>query len=159
MYSLVIFISSLLYVFIRVKKNMQIFQQNFYRYIKWGFKHLDKVFNIYDMFMVIVNIINLFVKSKFLMFVNVFYLLLYVIYNGKLKKEQVKLALVFSKRVKRLFVSYFILLIILILLLYDNVYLFNVIYSMVVLISFYVLYLVNIVFDVTLSIIAVNTIC
>ena len=149
MYSLVIFISSLLYVFIRVKKNMQIFQQNFYnennRYIKWGFKHLDKVFSIYDVFMVIVNIINIFVKNKFLIFVNVFYLLLYVIYNGKLKKEQVKLALVFSKRVKRLFVSYFILLIILILLLYDNVYLFNVIYSMVVLINFYVLYLVNII--------------
>lgn len=149
MYSLVIFISSLLYLFIRVKKNMQIFQQNFYnennRYIKWGFKHLSKVFNIYDISIVIINVINLFIKCKWLIWINVLYLFLYVIYNNKFKREQVKLALVVSSRVKKLFVSCAVVLIITTLLLYKNVYVFNVVYSFVILFNFYLLYLVNII--------------
>ena len=65
---------SILYLVVRFKKNLHILQQNFYnennRYIKWGNKNLLNVFK-YDLIILVLNIINLFINSKILLFVDV----------------------------------------------------------------------------------------
>ena len=69
---------SSLYIVLRSKKNLHILQQNFYnennRYLKWGNKNLNQVFRL-DFFVLIINILNLFIKNSFLALVSIFYLI------------------------------------------------------------------------------------
>ena len=150
MYYLIIVISSILYIIIKTKKNTQIFQQNFYnennRYLIWGSKNLSKVFNIYDITLCIINLINIFIKSKILILFNILYLVIYIIENKKLKKEQVKIPLKITKRVIKLFVTLFLIVSLFIYILMNySVYTFNFIYSLIILFNFYIIFFANII--------------
>ena len=147
----IIILFSLLYVILRLIKNMHMLQQNFYnennRYIKWGLKNITNVFRL-DIILLVVNIINLFINNKYLIYVNVLYILLFIYeYNVK-KKEQVKIPLKITSRVKRMFITYTLLMIlpiILNLLFIKNDYMFNYIYSLLITLSFFLVFLVNVI--------------
>ena len=129
MYCLII-ISSILYIIIKTKKNTQILQQNFYnennRYLKWGNKNISKVFNIYDISICILNFINIFIQSKIIILFNILYLFIYIREFKKIKEEQVKIPLKYTKRVIKLFVTLFLVLVSLIYILINyNIYTFN----------------------------------
>jgi len=151
MYYLITVISSFLYIFIKIKKNTKILQQNFYnennRYLKWGNKNLNKIFNIYDLIICFINFINIFIKSKSLILVNAFYIILYIIENKKIKCEQVKIPLKITNRVKRLFFTDFVILVLptIYYLIDYNIYVFNYIYSFIILFNFYLLFFSNII--------------
>ena len=103
---------SFLYLFVRTKKNIHILQQNFYnennRYIKWGNKNFNQVYKL-DIIVLIINLINLFLRNNILCYSSLLYLVLFFIENIKLKKEQVKIPLKVTSRVKRLVISICIL--------------------------------------------------
>ncbi len=148
---IVIILFSLLYVIIRKKRNMHILQQNFYnennRYIRWGFKNLKAVFKL-DIVLLIVNIINLFIKNNLLIYINILYIVLFIIEFNNKKKEQVKLPLKVTSRVKRMFVTYIIVMIIPIVLnifVFKDTYIFNFIYSLLISLSFFMIFLVNVI--------------
>ena len=98
---------SLLYIIIGSKKNLHILQQNFYnennRYIKWGNKNLNNVFKL-DIIILLVNILNIFIKNKYILVINICYILLYFIEKNNINKEQVKIPLKVTSRVKRMIV-------------------------------------------------------
>ncbi len=141
---------SFMYLLLRFKKNIHILQQNFYnennRYIKWGNKNLFSVFKV-DVILIIINLINLFFKIKYLLLVNLIYLVLSIFLYKDIKKEQVKIPLKVTSRVKRMIVTDVILYLIpvFIYLVNRDVYLFCFIYSILVSFNFYVIWLGNII--------------
>ena len=105
-YYLLSLVLCLIYLLIKSKKAIHMLQQNWYneddRYINWIFNNKKKVFLIFD----IIFIVFLFLKSKVLIISFViYYLLAFYINNKKEKNEQVKKPLVFTPRVKRLYVT------------------------------------------------------
>lgn len=141
---------SIFYIIIRTKKNLHILQQNFYnennRYIKWGNKNLNKVFKL-DIILLSINIINLFIKSKLIILINILYLVLFFIENKSIKNEQVKIPLKVTSRIKRLVITITILYLIPIILyvITNNIYLFQLLYSLLITTNFYIIYLSNII--------------
>lgn len=141
---------SLLYIIIRTKKNLHILQQNFYnennRYIKWGNKNLLSVFK-YDLVILVINFINLFINSELLFFINILYLILFFIESNKMNKEQVKIPLKVTSRIKRMIVSNILIYLVpfIIYMFNKNVYIFNFIYSLLISLSFYVVFLSNVI--------------
>ena len=135
------------YLFIKIKNNVLILQQNFYnenyRYLKWGIKNIFKAFNICDILLCLFNLCNLIVKYESLLWVNILYLGLTIYYFIKLKREIVKLPLVITNRVKRLFVTIFIFYM-LPLIVVNNIYLICFIYSGGLVINFLVVLLANV---------------
>ena len=138
------------YLVLRFKKNLHILQQNFYnennRYIKWGNKNILSVFK-YDLILLVLNIINLFVNSKILLFVNIFYLVLFFVEKNNINKEQVKIPLKLTSRVKRMIVTNIILYIvpIVIYLFNKDIYIFNFVYSLLISLNFYIVFLSNVI--------------
>lgn len=138
------------YLVLRFKKNLHILQQNFYnennRYIKWGNKNILSVFK-YDLILLVLNIINLFINSKILLFVNIFYLVLFFVEKNKINKEQVKIPLKLTSRVKRMIVTNIILYIvpIVIYLFNKDIYIFNFVYSLLISLNFYIVFLSNVI--------------
>jgi len=147
---LVIFniIVSILYIYIRTRKNLHILQQNFYnennRYIKWGNRNLNKVFK-YDIIILILSLINLFIENYFLGLINIFLILLYIIENKSIKNEQVKIPLKVTSRVKRMIITIIILyfLPIIIYLFNKNIYIFNILFNLLIVLNFYIIFLSN----------------
>lgn len=99
------------YIFIKSKKNFQMLQQNWYnegnRYIKWINRNKKKVFIKFDFLIIF---ILLFIVSKvkieaIMIFFIIFYVVSSIINLKELKKEQEKLKLKYTKRVKRLIVT------------------------------------------------------
>ena len=141
---------SLLYIIIRSKKNLHILQQNFYnennRYIKWGNKNLNNVFKL-DIIILLVNILNIFIKNKYIVVINICYILLYFIEKNNINKEQVKIPLKVTSRVKRMVVTNIILCLIpfIIYLFNKNIYIFNFVYSLIISLNFYIILLSNII--------------
>lgn len=147
-YQIIIIILSVPYIIIKTKKNIQILQQNFYnennRYLNWGTRNLSKVFDIYDLLMCLINFINLFLRSKILIFINVGYILIYFNKSKKIMKESVKIPLKITNRVKRIFTTLivtFTILLVYILFNY-NKFIFCFAYNIIVLLDFYILFLV-----------------
>ena len=147
-YQIIIIMFSFPYIIIKTKKNNQIVQQNFYnennRYLNWGTRNLSKVFDKYDLLMCLINFINLFLKSKILIFINVGYILIYFNKSKKIKKESVKIPLKVTNRVKRIFTTMIIIFISLLMYMVFNYekYIFYFIYSITILLDFYILFLV-----------------
>ncbi len=147
---ILIVISSLLYLINITKENTHIFQQNLYnennRYIKWGYKNKVKVFKT-DLFIFLLNLVNIFIKVKVLIYFNFLYLVLYIINNRKKSLENVKIPLKVTNRVKRLFVTISILYILplIICLIFKNNYLSLLIYSLLVSLNFYVIFISNVI--------------
>ena len=136
------------YLFIKMKKNVLILQQNFYnennRYLKWGIKNIFKVFNVFDVLLCLFNLCNLIVRYELLIWINIIYVLLIIYYFFNLKKEHVKLPLKFTNRVIRLFVTAFVIHLLPLIVTYDK-YLLYFIYSIVLCFNFLIVFLVNVI--------------
>lgn len=113
------FIVSLLipciYIYFKTKKAFHMLQQNWYnegnRYLKWIFKNKKLVFWNADL-LFLVMILFYFVKINnvaFMILFVLFYMILTLLWLHNTKKEQTKLKLKVTVRVKRLFVTQFIL--------------------------------------------------
>lgn len=112
-YFLISLLPIFIFLIIRTKKSFHMLQQNWYndgnRYLKWIIKNPYKVFLEVDVFFV-VFLIGLFIDTKLLMiFYSIFYLIVFYLYLKRNKKEQVKKPLVFTKRVRRLSITTFVL--------------------------------------------------
>ena len=99
-------ILGLIYLLVKSKKSIHMLQQNWYneddRYVNWIFNNKKKVFLTIDLLF----IVFLFLKGKVLLISFVLYFIIcYYINNRKVKSEQVKKPLVFTPRVKRLYVT------------------------------------------------------
>ena len=146
-------ITLLLYVFVKTSKALHSLQQNWYndgnRYIKWINNNLEKVFINFDMLFLIVILLGFFVSSnlQYILF-SIFYLVCIFILTRK--KEQVKLPLKYTSRVKRLLVTIYIIYLIpliFICLNYNECYLniYYIIYGILAYSNYYVVYLANII--------------
>lgn len=97
----------LIYLIFKTKKAFHMLQQNWYdksyRYLRWMFKNLKKVFLEIDTLIFLVLIINHFYAFKHLTYIfGILYLLFTIVFVYKSKKEQVKKAIVYTARIKRL---------------------------------------------------------
>ncbi|MBP3766516.1 MAG: UDP-N-acetylmuramoyl-tripeptide--D-alanyl-D-alanine ligase [Bacilli bacterium] len=114
----------LIYTYFKTKKSFHMLQQNWYnegfRYIKWMLKNLKLVFINLDLCFLALLVFLIFkVDSMLLMAIEVImYTILSLRYINKEKREQVKLELKVTARVKRLFVTETILYLIPIILIY-----------------------------------------
>ena len=146
---LLMYLFTIPYIIILTKNNLHVFQQNFYnennRYLKWGYKNIKKVINIFDLSLLIINFINLFFKTKFIIYINIFYLLLYFYKKYDLSKEQVKIPLKITSRIKRLLVTINIIYIIpLIIAYFSNIY-YSFIFNLLITCNFLVIFISNII--------------
>lgn len=120
----------LIFALYKSKKPMHMLQQNYYdeshRYLFWMTKNIKKVFGNIDILFLLL-IIFLFIDVDMNIVVGVFtvlYLLIFVLYRNKEKREQVKKPLVVTARIKRLIVTeiivYFLVIIPILLLFNEN---------------------------------------
>lgn len=151
---IVSFLPVLMYIYIKTRKSFQMLQQNWYndgsRYIKWINKNRKKVFVNLDL-LFLVLVLFLFIKIGNILLLSiivVFYtfLSLYNLHN----KGKAKLELKVTQRVKRLFVTEFILYLIPVILftiIFDEnklVYYYLII-GLEVYLNYYVTYLANLI--------------
>lgn len=99
----------LFYGILKTKKVLQVLQQNWYndgnRYLKWINNNKKKVFINFDMFFP-VFLLGLVIPFKYsLILFILFYMVAFFILDKEKKKEQVKLKLVVTARVKRLILT------------------------------------------------------
>lgn len=149
---IVTFLPILIYTYLKTKKSFQMLQQNWYndgnRYIKWINKNLKKVLFNLDILIIIISIFTIIkINTIWLMvIVIVFYTLL----SLKLvnHKENIKLKLNVTKRVKRLYATELILYLIPIIIssIYfkeEDVVLYYVIEGLLIYLNYYVTYIAN----------------
>ena len=113
-YFIISILIALYYVFYKSKKYMHMLQQNWYndgnRYFNWIVDNNKKVFlNLDILFLVFIALY--FVKNEIVsvIFFGLLYILSYKILEGKYKTEQSKKPLVYTSRIKRLYVTMLIL--------------------------------------------------
>ena len=138
------------YIYIRTKKNLHIFQQNFYnennRYLKWGIKKFNNMFRWMDILVLLINISNLFIKNRYLMYIDALYIILFLIERSRIKKEQVKIPLKVTSRVKRLIFTIIVIYLLLILgYIFGNEYLSSVIFSLLISLNFFIMFIANVI--------------
>jgi UDP-N-acetylmuramoyl-tripeptide--D-alanyl-D-alanine ligase len=101
----------------RTKKNMHMLQQNFYnnsnRYLKWIFNNKGKAFFGLDLLFIVIFLIGSLLKQS-LLFMTIFYFIIVILYYNNQKKETTKIKFKVTSRVKRLFVTFGILLVVII---------------------------------------------
>lgn len=155
---LIKFIISLLpiipYIFLKSKKSLHMLQQNWYndgnRYLKWIKNNYKKVFLSFDLLFIIL-IIGLFLNTITTMTVFIiFYVLCALLYIKKQKKEKIIKPLVFTKRVKRLVVTDYLIYIVSLLiisLLFKEEYItyYYLIIGLLVYLNYFVIYIANII--------------
>jgi UDP-N-acetylmuramoyl-tripeptide--D-alanyl-D-alanine ligase len=118
-------LSLAIFLMLRTVKSFHMLQQNLYnddnRYLKWIKNNLKKVFVEIDLLIVMFILLLMFVNEEYVMYLfSLFYFLIIYLYYKKNKKEQSKKPLVFTKRIKRLFITTMILYIFLTLLIVIN---------------------------------------
>lgn len=151
MYNILFLLIPIFYIIIRSKKNLHILQQNFYnennRYIKWGIKKLSESFKVLDIVLLIINGLNLIWKNSFFLWLNLGYILLFIIDDIAAKKAQVKIPLKVTNRMKRLIVttSIFYLLSIIFFLITKKIYITSFFMALLISLNFYVVELANII--------------
>lgn len=153
-----LFIASLLpsfiYFIIKNNKALHMLQQNWYndgnRYLKWIINNLYKVFIEVDMFFIIF-VVCIFIKYEYSMILfMLFYSLVIWLYMGKLKKEQVKKPLVFTKRVKRIILTECIIylaisLISIIMMDSTNIFIIYLILGSIIYLDYFVVFIANVI--------------
>ena len=100
-----------IYTYLKTKKSFHMLQQNWYnegfRYIKWLYRNKKQVFFNQDLF-ILIYILFVFVKIDNLLLMAlsvVMYMILSFRYINNERREQVKLKLKITARVKRLFIT------------------------------------------------------
>ena len=148
---LIIVLFSLPYLLFQLKNNIHMLQQNFYnennRYLKWGIKKISNIIDFNNILFLILNFINLFIEKDILIYINILYLGLCLYYQIKNKNNFYKLPLKVTSRVKRLYITNILiyLLMIIIYLIFKDIYLFNLIYCLLITLSFFIVYLSNVI--------------
>lgn len=155
---LIKFIVSLLplmvYMYLKTKKSFHMLQQNWYndgnRYIKWINKNLKKIFLNIELLFILFFIIKYLDGKLGMILVVIFYVILSLKYLRNSKLEQTKKPLVFTKRVKRLLVTTFILYIIPIVVFSlifkeTNLYIYYLIIGLLIYLNYYVVYIANVI--------------
>lgn len=153
-YFLLSLLPLLVYMMLKTKKCFHVLQQNWYndgnRYIKWIFDNKLKVFMELDICFILF-IILLFIDTKICnIVVASIYIIIIYIYSKKIKKEQVKKPLVFTKRVRRLTYTLSIIYIGIILSMYllfneKYLWLYYLILGFMIYMQYFVVYIVNII--------------
>ena len=115
-----------LYVYLKTKKSFHMLQQNWYndgnRYVKWIIKNKKQEFfniDILILLLLVFKLSNIKLETVMITFV-IFYVLEAIFYLNRSKKEQEKLKLKFTSRVKRLLFTTFILYLIPTVIMYFN---------------------------------------
>ncbi len=107
-------IPSFIYLFYKSQKSLQMLQQNWYddgnRYLKWLFNNLGRVLGNIDVLIILLVFFNRYVGLVF----GLFYVIMFILNYFFKKQEQNKKPLVITSRVKRLYLSMYLLLILLI---------------------------------------------
>ena len=101
---------ALYYLYFKNKKVMHMLQQNYYnddnRYLKWLENNYKKSFINFDLLFIVFIPLIFVNKSLLSLIVFIFiYILSYITYKNKIKKEQSKKPLVVTSRVKRLYIT------------------------------------------------------
>ena len=142
------------YIYLKSKKSLHMLQQNWYndgnRYLKWIGNNKNKVFKNLDL-LFLLFIIGLFINKLLLMILFViFYCIISLIYlKNKSKEKEIK-PLVFTKRVKRLVVTtylIYILLIVIDILTFNenNIAYYYLVFGLFIYLNYYVVFLANII--------------
>ncbi len=142
------------YIYLKSKKSLHMLQQNWYndgnRYLKWIGNNKNKVFKNLDL-LFLLFIIGLFINKLLLMILFViFYCIISLIYlKNKSKEKEIK-PLVFTKRVKRLVVTtylIYILLIVIDILTFNenNIVYYYLVFGLFIYLNYYVVFLANII--------------
>ena len=142
------------YIYLKSKKSLHMLQQNWYndgnRYLKWIGNNKNKVFKNLDL-LFLLFIIGLFINKLLLMILFViFYCIISLIYlKNKSKEKEIK-PLVFTKRVKRLVVTtylIYILLIVIDILTFNenNIAYYYLVFGFFIYLNYYVVFLANII--------------
>ena len=101
-----------IYIIIKSKKNFHMLQQNFYnnsnRFLKWLKNNPFKTLFTFDWLFLVFIIISLF-YSKLDLYFCIFYLVIGIYYLYKYSHEQSKIKFKITSRVKRMFITEFIL--------------------------------------------------
>lgn len=152
MYLVVIsFFFTICYILLNTKNNLLIFQQNFYnennRYLKWGANNIGKMYCIYDIFLFLIYLANLYWQNYYLLYISFIYLMLFFVKQEKEKEKSIKLPLKVTSRIKRLsfIICLFYILPVLIYIITKDIYYYNFFLSFMILMNFYAVYLAGIV--------------
>ena len=104
------------YLTYKSRKALHMLQQNWYndgnRYLKWVKTNAKKVFITFDMAFILFYFLKFTSTKTTLIIFAVFYMIVYFLYKSNAEKEQSKKPLVVTPRIKRLYTTMFILLII-----------------------------------------------
>lgn len=109
-YFLLSLIPILINLFVKTTKTLQVFQQNRYNdnkwYIKWLADNPNKIFLNIDLLYIFVFLLG-FLSSNILKIIStIFGLIVLIVYVKIRKNEQIKKPLVYTKRVKRLIITF-----------------------------------------------------
>ena len=142
------------YIFLKSKKSLHMLQQNWYndgnRYLKWINNNKNKVFINYDI-LFIIFLIGLLLDSNITMIIFViFYVIISLLYLNSLNKEKIVKPLVFTKRVKRLLITDYLIYIVtalIISLIYkdNNISYYYLIIGLLIYLNYFVIYIANII--------------
>lgn len=145
----------ILYLIIKSKKAFQLLQQNRYNeghhYIKWIIRNFQKIFITYDLILIPLYIISLYLKTNVSLYMYcVVYLIIIYLYHKSSIKEQIKQKLVYTRRIKRLYVTYTIVYALIIYILLHNfsddmIPLYYLIITLLVYINYIMVYITNII--------------
>ena len=102
-----------LYTYIKILHGMHMLQQNFYnesnRYVKWIFKNKYRSLITIDLIFILLPFAFLIDSTVGFVVSIIVYLIVYIIKHNEKKKEQVKIGLVYTSRIKRLVFTTFLL--------------------------------------------------
>ena len=147
-------LSYLLYLLLKYRKSFYMLQQNSYnvsnRYTKWMLKNYNKTFVSEDLLGVFVYLIYFCIPINFFyILIFCFYLFLFYLELKKIKKEQQKKKFVITSRIKRLFFTLILIILLFTCYVIINFNLTNVIYyyigyALLAYLSYIVVFIVNI---------------
>ena len=142
-----------LFLIFKVKKAFHMLQQNWYnegnRYNLWIKRNIKKVFFNYDLVLIPLFILSLFIDMGIMVYVYLItYLVVLYLYRRDLKREQLKKPLVFTARIKRLSVTVLLIYALVMYFIfrdYDNYYanIYYLVIGIAVYLSFYIVLLAN----------------
>lgn len=142
------------YIFLKSKKSLHMLQQNWYndgnRYLKWINNNKNKVFINFDL-LFLIFIVGLLTNSLTIMTVFIlFYCISSIVYLNKSKKEKIVKPLAYTKRVKRLIITdylIYIVAVIIISIVFKEKYLsyYYLILGLLIYLNYFVIYLANII--------------
>lgn len=147
----------LIYLIIKSKKIFQVFQQNRYNeanhYLRWIYNNLSKVFYTYDLIFIPLYIIVLILEklsltNYALYIIYIVYIFVIYFYIKNSKKSQLKQPLVYTRRVKRLYVTFLLIYFLAIYFLTTLNISFSLLYllcSILVYISFIIIFIANLI--------------